>query len=68
MLAAMLPGVALAWAIGHALQAMLVGVTPTDWRIYTAMCVVLTVVAVLAAAGPVRRATAIDPVTTLRHE
>ena len=68
MLAALIPGLALAWIIGHALQAMLVGVTPTDWRIYTMMTLVLTAVGLLAAAVPVRRATAIDPVTALHYE
>jgi putative ABC transport system permease protein len=68
MLAALIPGLAFAWGIGRALQAMLVGVTPTDWRIYSLMTLVLAAVAVLAAAVPVRRATGIDPVTALRYE
>ena len=68
MLAALVPGLLLAWALGHALQAMLVGVTPTDWRIYLTMSAVLTTVALLAAAVPVRRAIAIEPVTALRYE
>jgi ABC-type antimicrobial peptide transport system permease subunit len=68
MLAALIPGLALAWGIGRALQAMLVGVTPTDWRIYSLMTLVLAAVAVLAAAVPVRRATGIDPVSALRYE
>jgi ABC-type antimicrobial peptide transport system permease subunit len=50
------------------MRAMLVGVTPTDWRLYATMTLVLGGVAVLAAAVPVRRATSIDPVTALRHE
>jgi putative ABC transport system permease protein len=68
LLGALIPGLALAWLIGHAFQAMLVGVTPADWRIYTAMSAVLAIVAIVAAAVPVRRATAIDPVTALRYE
>ena len=68
MVFALIPGLALAWAIGHALEAMLVGVTPTDWPTYAAMTLVLAVVAVVAAAVPVRRATTIDPVTALRYE
>jgi putative ABC transport system permease protein len=68
MMAALIPGLALAWIIGHALQAMLVGVTPTDWRIYTTMTFVLGAVGVIAAAVPMRRATAIDPVTALHYE
>jgi ABC-type antimicrobial peptide transport system permease subunit len=68
MLFAVVPGLALAWAIGHALKAMLVGVSPVDWRIYGGMSLVLACVAILAAVVPVRRATTIDPVTALRHE
>jgi putative ABC transport system permease protein len=68
ILAALVPGVLLAWALGNALRGMLVGVTPTDWQTYVTMSALLTVVAVLAAAIPVRRAMAIEPVTALRHE
>jgi putative ABC transport system permease protein len=68
MTIAIVPGLLLAWTIGHGMRAMLVGVTPTDWRIYATMTLVLGGVAVLAAAVPVRRATSIDPVTALRHE
>jgi ABC-type antimicrobial peptide transport system permease subunit len=68
LLAAMLPGVALAWALGHALQAMLVGVTPTETWIYVTMSILLAAVAVLAALVPARRATAVDPMTALRYE
>ena len=65
---AIVPGLALAWAIGYGLRAMLVGVTPTDWRIYVTMTLMLGLVAIVAAAVPLRRATSIDPVTALRHE
>ena len=68
LLAAMLPGVALAWALGHALRSMLVGVTPTEAWIYLAMSAVLAGVAALAALVPARRATTIDPMTALRYE
>jgi ABC-type antimicrobial peptide transport system permease subunit len=63
-----LPGLVLAWGLGHALKAMLVGVTPTDWRLYAGMTLVLTVVALLAAVAPARRVTTIDPMTALRCE
>jgi putative ABC transport system permease protein len=68
MTIAIVPGLVVAWTIGHAMRAMLVGVTPTDWRIYATMTLVLGCVAVIAAAIPVRRATSIDPVTALRYE
>jgi putative ABC transport system permease protein len=68
LLAALVPGVALAWGLGHALRAMLVGVTPTDAWIYVAMSALLAAVAALAAVVPARRATAVDPMTALRYE
>jgi putative ABC transport system permease protein len=68
MTIAIVPGLVLAWTIGHAMRAMLVGVTPMDWRIYVMMTLVLGCVAVLAALVPLRRATSIDPVTALRYE
>lgn len=52
--------------LGHAMKGMLVGVTPTDWRLYVGMTVLLALVALLAALVPTRRATAIDPMTALR--
>ena len=68
MAIAIVPGLALAWAIGHMLRAMLVGVTPTDWRIYVTMSLMLGGVGIVAAVVPMRRATSIDPVTALRYE
>jgi ABC-type antimicrobial peptide transport system permease subunit len=68
LLAGFVPGLMMAWALGDALQAMLVGVTPHDWRVYVAMSLMLTMVALLAALVPARRATAVDPMTALRYE
>ena len=68
LLAGLAPGLLLAWILGRAMQAFLVGVTPTDWRVYLAMCVLLAGVAGVAALVPARRATAIHPVDALRYE
>jgi ABC-type antimicrobial peptide transport system permease subunit len=68
LLAGLLPGLLLAWTIGNALQAMLVGVTPTDWRVYLSMTMLLTTVALIAVLVPARRAMSVDPMKTLRDE
>jgi putative ABC transport system permease protein len=68
LLAGLVPGLLVAWGLGRAMQAFLVGVTPTDWRVYLAMCLLLAGVAVVAALEPTRRATAVDPVSALRYE
>ncbi len=68
LLLGLVPGLGLAWVLGHAMKGMLVGVTPTDWRLYVGMSVLLATVALLAALVPARRATAVDPMTALRCE
>ena len=68
LVAGLAPGLLIAWSLGRAMQAFLVGVTPTDWRVYAAMCLLLAGVAVVAALEPARRATAVDPVRALRYE
>ena len=68
LLMGLIPGLALAWVLGQALEAFLVGVTPTDWRLYVGMSLLLAMVALLAAVVPARRATAVDPMTALRYE
>jgi putative ABC transport system permease protein len=68
LLAGLVPGLLLAWGLGRALQGFLVGVTPTDWRVYLAICLLLAGVAVIAALEPARRATGVDPVKALRYE
>jgi putative ABC transport system permease protein len=68
VVAGLVPGILMAWVLGHALESMLVGVTPGDWRVYAAMAALLSMVALLAALVPARRVTAIDPVAALRHE
>ena len=66
--AAFVPGLALAFALGHTLKAILFGVTPTDWRLYGTMTLLLAAVAALAAFVPARRAARIDPMRALRYD
>src|SRR5262245_15037541 len=68
LLAALVPGLALAWGIGRALQAILFGVTATDWRLYLSMTGLLAAVALVAVLVPARRAMSIDPMAALRDE
>jgi len=68
LLAGLVPGLALALALGQALKGFLVGVTPTDWRLFVGVPLLLTIVVLLAALVPARRATAINPTAALRCE
>jgi ABC-type antimicrobial peptide transport system permease subunit len=68
LLAGLLPGLLLAWGLGYALKGMLFGVTATDWRLYLAMTLLLSIVALLGAVVPTRRAITIDPTKALRYE
>ena len=68
LLAGLVPGLVLAWLLGHSLKALLFGVAPGDWRVYVAMSMLLAAIAVLAALVPARRATAVDPIAALRYE
>jgi hypothetical protein len=69
-----LVGVGMAIGLGGALgftrfmQSLLFGISPLDPITFTAMPIILTVVAVLASYLPARRAVAVDPVETLRAE
>jgi putative ABC transport system permease protein len=66
LLAGLIPGLLLAFVLGQALKAFLVGVTPTDWHLYVGMPLALTAVVLLAAIAPARRAASIEPATALR--
>ena len=65
---ALVVGVPLSLAVGYALRAFLFGVTPGDPAALVGACVVLTVVSLLAAYLPARRAAAVDPIVALRCE
>ena len=67
-----LSGVALgfcgALALTRLIRQLLFGVSPTDLLTFTAIALLLTLVALLACWLPARRATKVDPLIALRHE
>ena len=61
-------GVLLAVALGRGMEAGLLGVVSTDWRLTAALAIALGITALAASYLPARRAGAIDPMTALRTE
>jgi ABC-type antimicrobial peptide transport system permease subunit len=61
-------GLALGLGLGRVFRGMLFQVSPADALTIAVTCVTLAVVAVLALAGPARRAARVDPVVALRQE
>jgi putative ABC transport system permease protein len=55
-----------AYLLGRAMRDLLFGIAPSDPAAYLTIVAVMLIVAVLAAAGPARRATRVDPVDVLR--
>jgi len=68
VLAGCIAGIALAVPVGKALQSLLYGVTPFDAAALLIAPALLIAVALLAGAGPARRATKTDPASALRAE
>jgi putative ABC transport system permease protein len=67
-LAAVLAGMAGAWALTRYLHSMLYGVTALDGPTFAAMPVLLAAIALAASFVPARRAARIDPMAALREE
>jgi putative ABC transport system permease protein len=66
--AGVIPGIALAYAAGRSLQALLVGVTPADARTFLAVGALAFVITLLGSLVPTLRALRVDPITALRAE
>jgi putative ABC transport system permease protein len=60
-----LPGL---WSLGRFVESQLFGVHATDWRTALGASVLVALVALVASALPLRRATAINPIDALRCE
>ena len=61
-------GLAGAFGVTRVLQKLLFDVTPTDAATFTAVSVLLVLVALAATYIPARRATSVDPMVALRYE
>ena len=61
-------GLAIAIALARAFRALLFGIEPVDAGSLAAGAIVLIAVALVAAAGPARRAARVDPIVVLRAE
>ncbi|HEY4216113.1 MAG TPA: ABC transporter permease [Gemmatimonadaceae bacterium] len=61
-------GLVLAAAIGPLVKVLLYDITPLDPVTYTIVCVLFTMVALVASFLPARRAARVDPLTALRAE
>jgi putative ABC transport system permease protein len=61
-------GVIIAAVVTHSMRAVLFGIAASDWRVYGVVIAGVLASAVLATAGPVRRAGSVNPGALLRAE
>jgi ABC-type antimicrobial peptide transport system permease subunit len=61
-------GLPAAYGASHVLRMVLIGVSPGDPIVFTAVVLTLLLTGVVACAVPARRAMRVDPVVALRYE
>ena len=67
-LAGVIPGIALAYAAGRWMQALLVGVTPADAPTFGAVAALAIVMTMIGTLMPTLRAVRVDPIQAIRTE
>jgi len=67
-LAGLIPGVVLAYIAGRSMQALLVGVTPTDLPTMLSAVGLSALMTIVGSVTPTLRALRVDPITALRAE
>jgi putative ABC transport system permease protein len=67
-IAGVIPGVALAYAAGRSMQALLAGITPADPLTFSAVAVLGVVMTIAGTLVPALRAVRVDPITVMRVE
>jgi predicted permease len=68
VIAGVLSGAVLAWALTRSMATILVGVSPTDALTYMTATLVLAAIGFWACYAPARRAMRLDPMVALRYE
>jgi putative ABC transport system permease protein len=66
--AAVIAGTAVGIVTTRLLSSLLYGVTPLDWTTFAAVALLLTLISMLAALVPTRRAATVDPIIALRGD
>ena len=68
VIAGVLSGMVLAWALTRSMATILMGVSPTDALTYVTATLVLAAIGFWACYAPARRAMQLDPMVALRYE
>lgn len=68
VIAGVVVGLALAWALTRSMATLLIGVTPTDALTFASTTLFLVAIGLWACYAPARRAMRLDPMRALRHE